>query len=353
MSHRINGFQHIGVAVRDMDLSLKFYRKYLGLDIPFFDSVAPADLMLPYTRNEVIIKRASMIMNLMGGCAMEVIQASSFEPKAASFQIELGDLGIFITQVKCPDVEAMHTYCTSQNDIRVGSLRKRFDGSATFFVQDPDGNNFQYVAGEGWYTKPKHRSGGVTACTIGVRDIGEARTLYSSILGYDKVVHESRGVVPEFEGMPGADRNFHRVVLGQSALPGGGFAKVTGETYIELVQDLDRAPKRIFEGRIWADLGFVHLGLDVRGMEALGESLKQQNFGFTCDSRSALDMGNTKVHCTYIEDLDGTWIELIEVHKVPIIEKWGLFLDVAKRDPNKPLPDFMLKALRFSRIKDR
>jgi catechol 2,3-dioxygenase-like lactoylglutathione lyase family enzyme len=353
MSHRINGFQHIGVAVRDMDLSLKFYRKYLGLDIPFFDAVAPAELMLPYTRNEVITKRASMIMNLMGGCAMEVIHATSFEPKAANFQIELGDLGIFITQVKCPDVEAMHAYCTAQNDIRIGSLRKRFDGSATFFMQDPDGNNFQYVAGEGWYTKPKHRSGGVTACTIGVRDIAKARALYSSILGYDKVVHESRGVVPEFEGVPGADRNFHRVVLGQSALPGGGFAKVTGETYIELVQDLDRAPKRIFDDRIWADLGFVHLGLDVRGMEALGESLTRQNFGFTCDSRSALDMGNTKVHCTYIDDPDGTWLELIEVHKVPIMEKWGLFLDVAKRDPNKPLPDFMLKALRFSRIKDR
>jgi hypothetical protein len=44
---------------------------------------------------------------------------------------------------------------------------------------------------------------------------------------------------------------------------------------------------------------------------------------------------------------------MIEVYKVPIIEKWGVFLNVEKRDPMKPLPDFMLKALRFSRIKDR
>jgi hypothetical protein len=63
-------------------------------------------------------------------------------------------------------------------------------------------------------------------------------------------------------------------------------------------------------------------------------------------------MGNTKVHCVYIDDADGTLIEMIEVFKVPIVEKWGLFLNVEKRDPMKPLPDFMLKFLRFSRIKD-
>jgi hypothetical protein len=63
-------------------------------------------------------------------------------------------------------------------------------------------------------------------------------------------------------------------------------------------------------------------------------------------------MGNTKVHCTYIDDPDQTWIEMIEVYKVPIVEKWGLYLNVEKRSPSKPLPDLMLKALKFSRIKD-
>ena len=30
MTYRINGFQHIGVAVKDMDSSLRFYRKFFG-----------------------------------------------------------------------------------------------------------------------------------------------------------------------------------------------------------------------------------------------------------------------------------------------------------------------------------
>jgi hypothetical protein len=61
---------------------------------------------------------------------------------------------------------------------------------------------------------------------------------------------------------------------------------------------------------------------------------------------------STRVHCTYIEDPDGTLIELIEVFKIPIIEKLGIFLNVEKRDPKKPLPDLMLKAMKFARIKD-
>jgi hypothetical protein len=141
-------------------------------------------------------------------------------------------------------------------------------------------------------------------------------------------------------------------MLTQSAQPGGGFAKVTGATYIELVQALDRIPAYLFKDRIWGDSMFAHIGFDVKGMKALGQDLSEAGYGFTCDSNDALNMGQTKVHCTYIHDKDRTLIEMIEVYKVPIIEKWGIFLNVEKRDPLKPLPDFMLKALRFSRIKD-
>jgi len=52
-----------------------------------------------------------MVLNLMGGCAMEVVSATSFKPVAASFKLELGDLGIFITQMKCPDVKKAFDYC--------------------------------------------------------------------------------------------------------------------------------------------------------------------------------------------------------------------------------------------------
>ena len=43
---------------------------------------------------------------------------------------------------------------------------------------------------------------------------------------------------------------------------------------------------------------------------------------------------------------------MIEVYKIPIIEKLGFYLNVEKRKPSQPLPDWMIKALRFTRVKD-
>ena len=42
-------------------------------------------------------------------------------------------------------------------------------------------------------------------------------------------------------------------------------------------------------------------------------------------------------------------IEFVETYSIPIVEKWGLKLNLAKRNPEKPLPDFMVSALRFLR----
>jgi len=350
---RINGLQHIGLAVQNMDSSLLFYRKFIGLDVPFFDSVAPAPLMAVYTHENVIIKRASMIMNLRGGCAMEIIRPTSFEPKSPDFEVGVGDIGIFMVQVKCPDVRAAHAFC--ENHLPEGTSDVQSDPAdkPSFIIRDPDNHFFQFIHGNNWFTERKHHSGGLRGCVIGVSDIERSIGLYRDLLGYDEVIYDSSGVFKDWSSLPRGKERYRRVLLTQSQQPGGGFARVTGKTTIELVQALDRAPRKIFKGRMWGDSGFVHLGMDVKGMNLLEKDLTAAGYGFRCDSREVLDMGNTRVHCTYIDDPDGTLIELIEVYKVPIVEKWGLFLNVEARDPDKPLPNWMLKALRFSRIKDK
>ncbi len=352
MYKRINGLQHIGVAVSEMDKSLKFYRKFFGLNIPFFDSVQPAPLMDVYTRNSTITKRASMVVNLQGGCAIEVICPTSFKPVRAKFDILVGDLGICITQLKCKNIEASHEFCKENGAPALTDISLDPSGRKTFYLEDLDRNVWQYVEGDQWYTDANHHSGGVIGCSTGVSDMDKAFGLYRDILGFDQVVYDSTGVFEDWKNLPGGKNKYRRVLLTQSAQPGGGFAKVTGKNYIELIQALDRTPNYIFKDRIWGDTGFAHIGFDVKGMAALGKDLAAAGYGFTCDSNNAIGMGQTKVHCTYIQDNDVTLIEMIEVYKVPIMEKWGIFLNVEKRDPLKPLPDFMLKALRFSRIKD-
>ena len=65
-------------------------------------------------------------------------------------------------------------------------------------------------------------------------------------------------------------------------------------------------------------------------------------------------MGEAAGHFSYIEDPDGTLIEFVETHKVPILKKIGWYLDLRKRDPNKSLPDWIVKNYEiFSRVKNK
>ncbi|MFT7029160.1 MAG: catechol 2,3-dioxygenase-like lactoylglutathione lyase family enzyme [Marinoscillum sp.] len=323
------------------------------MDIPIFNGIAPAPLMDVYTHNKTITKRATMILNLQGGCAMEVVCPTSFTPRKPDFETQLGDIGIYINQVKTRDVESTYNFFKANDAKLLSDLVIMPDGGQTFYVEDPNGLIFQLLQGKSFYTNLDRLTGGPNGCVIGVSDIDKSLKLYADILGYDKVVYDQTSTFDDFKSLAGGEKTFRRIRLTQSNPPGGGFAKVSADTYLELVQAMDYTPKKIYKGRIWGDVGFVHVGLDVRGMKALGEELAEKGFGFTCDTQDTLDMGGTtRVHCTYIDDPDGILIEMIEVYKIPILEKLGIFLNVEKRDPLKPLPDFMLKALRFSRIKD-
>jgi hypothetical protein len=121
---------------------------------------------------------------------------------------------------------------------------------------------------------------------------------------------------------------------------------------LELIARKDGRGMPIFKDRFWGDLGYIHLCFDVTNMEALQKELEAGGFKFTVDSASSFDMGEAAGRFTYIEDPDGTWIEFVETHKVPIMKKLGWYLNLKNRKPHKPLPRFMLRAMSLNRKKD-
>lgn len=353
MYSNVNGIQHLGIGVPDHASSWKWYRKFFGLDVPFFNAEAPAPLMDIYTRNETIVKHAAMVVNLKGGGAMEIVQPTSVDAVNPDFEVQVGDYGISCGIMKTPDVKASIQFFRDNGVTVLGEITKRPDGKEVFYIQDPNNLIYQVIGSSDWFSNRNHVNGGVYGCMIGVSDIERARGLYSDLLGFSKVIYDETDVFEDFAHLPGGKHKCRRVLLTQPDKPLGQFAEVAGQAVIELIQVLDRDARKIYENRIWGDTGFVHLGFDVRGMKEIGKKLEQKGYGFTCDTSDVLTMGDsTRVHCTYIEDDDGTLIEMIEVYKIPLIEKWGIFLNVEKRDPKKSLPRFMLKAMKFSRVKD-
>ena len=354
MYSKINGVQHIGIGVKNHEESWKWLRKYFRMDIPFFNAVAEAPLMDVYTHGKTINKRAAMVMNLKGGAAMEVVSPVSFEAKPADFEVSLGDIGIYLCGMKSENVQASKKLF--ENDgIETSEISTTPDGKETFFVKDLNGLMFQVVKGEDWYSKSDFPSGGVAGITVGVTDIDRSLKFYSDLLGFEEVVYDQTDSFSDFSSyLPNGNGRFRRIKLVQKKPLVGNFNLVGGELYVELIQAIDDyQPKKIWKGRIWGDVGFVHLGMDVKGMKVLGEKLAQAGHPFTCDTKDALSMGeSTKVHCTYVDDPDGILVEMIEVFKIPLVEKVGIFLNLEKRDPKKSLPKWLLKLMRFMRVKD-
>ena len=124
---------------------------------------------------------------------------------------------------------------------------------------------------------------------------------------------------------------------------------------IELVEVTDREPKKMFEGRFWGDRGFIHLCFDVQGVDVLRNVCKEKGYPFTVDTLEVLngadfDMGDSSGMFAYIEDMGGTLIEFTEAYKIPLT-KW-FALKLKGRDPQKPLPNLLLKALKFKKYKE-
>ena len=186
---------------------------------------------------------------------------------------------------------------------------------------------------------------------IGVSNIEQSVKFYSEILGYDKILYKGVNSYDDFGGFPNGNKNCTRVILTHTKERQGPFSKLLGNSYIELIEAKNYTPRKIFENRYWGDLGFIHLCFDIKDMEALKSRCAQLGHPFTIDGGSGFEMGAAAGHFSYIEDPDGTLIEFVETKKVPIIKKWGWYLDLRKRNHEKRLPDWMIKAMKFNRKK--
>ncbi|GAF04479.1 VOC family protein [Saccharicrinis fermentans] len=351
MEKNICGIQQIGVGVKNAKEAWKWYRSAFGMDINVFEDTAVAKLMLPYTNGQQCERYAALAMNMEGGGGFEIWQHTGIEPKKPVFDVQLGDCGIFIAKMKCRNVHRAFEKHREMGVNILGALSENPVGQLHYFMKDPYDNIFEVVHDTDNYMNQKSLTGGNAGAVIGVSDIEEAKKVYLDILQYNEVIYDKSGVFEDFKELPGGDQKYRRVLLKHKPRT-GPFSKLLGPTQIELVQALERRPRKIFQNRIWGELGFIHLCFDIMGMEALKEECKVKGFPFTVNSADSFDMGVAAGHFSYISDPDGTPIEFVETHKLPIVEKLGWYMNLKGRNPKKSLPNWMIKTLLFSRVKD-
>jgi len=352
----ITGIQQIGVGVKNFHEAWKWYIPNFGMDIRMFEERAMAEYMLPYTDNKPLERHACLAINMQGGGGFEIWQHTQHKPTAPSFELQIGDLGIFAGKIKSPDVKAAYEHLSNTSTL-LTEITRDPSGRDNFYIRDPFNNTWQIVEEGSMFMKKYNKpTGGSYGAVIGTSNPEKAMKLYCDILGYDKVVYDKEGTFPDLKGIPGGEGKFRRVLLQHSETRKGPFAKLFGPTEIELVMTLGRMPKKIYQDRLWGDLGFIHLCFDILGMKTLKEECEVKGFPFTVDSDihpsgKPFDMGVAAGHFSYIEDPDGTLIEFVETHKIPVSKRMGWYIDLWKRkDVTASLPERILKMVRFMKV---
>ncbi|MBC7525106.1 MAG: VOC family protein [Flavobacterium sp.] len=341
MHDYLSGIQQIGIGVSDAEQAMFTYKNLFGMNILIFDDIATACLMKKYTGNQEFKRRAILTMNLNGGGGFEIWQFLDRKP-VENLNFKLGDLGINAAILKSNKLEKSHERLKILKSITVSDIQVSKVNVPYFFVNDGI-NNFKIIPDCDWFQNGKHDLGGVVGAVIGVSDMQKSLHFYQHILGLDIILYEYEFVEHNI--------SYKKVGLQKNATGKGAFNELLGNIMIELVQNLDSLPTRIYKNRFWGDTGFIHLCFDVLDMNALKKHAESNNYKFSVDSNNTYAMDNASGRFCYIEDPDGTLIELVETHKVPILKKMGWYLDLRKRNKEKPLPRWMIKMLSLSKVK--
>jgi len=356
MTAQVNGIQQLGVGVENVEEAWKWYREHFSMDIRMFEDEATAELMLAHTDGETRDRHAVLALNMQGGGGFEIWQHKGKKPEPISFEIQLGDLGINIGKIKTENVKAVYRKFSKSGLNLLTQVTKDPAGNDHFFMKDIYGNIWEIKNQKGVFRKKeKSLSGGVLGTVIGVKNMDESLKIYQEILQYDQVVYDKTDVFEDYKGIPGGEKKIRRVLLRHSDVKQGAFSPFFGQSVIELVQAMDYEPRDIYEGRIWGDPGFIHLCFDINGMDAFREKAKAIGYPFTVDSAKAMesfDMGEAAGNFAYIQAPEGTLIEFVETHRIPIIKKIGWYIDLRKRGYH-PLPNWIMKLFRFMRVKDK
>lgn len=355
-NYLIAGIQQIGVGVECFKDAWKWYIEMFGMDVRVLEDDTVAERMLPYTGGKPRKRHACIAINLQGGGGFEIWQYSERTPVPAAFPVAAGDLGVFAARIKTRDAAAFRAELLAKYTAEgaVSALAELPDGTPCFFIRDPWGNWFQAVEDKSIFIEDRKLNGGIVGAVIGVSDIDRVIPLYRDVLGYDTVVYDRSGEFGDLAAMPGGNGSFRRVCLTHKEEREGALAGLYGRSSIELVQALDRTPKKLFEGRYWGDPGFIQICFDVTDMRALEKACNAAGYPFTVDScpnGEHFDMGEASGHFTYVEDPDGTLIEFVEAHKITVLKRPHIYIDMLRRKRGRRFPKVFVRLMGLFRVK--
>ncbi|MDD5747946.1 MAG: VOC family protein [Actinomycetota bacterium] len=312
----INGFQHVGIGVFNMDESCAFYRKVLNFRVTLNDHEEEVEQMVPIIK-ELVRMRLMMVMNMNGGGVVELAQHTSSKPRPMPEERRWGDIGYLSAGLHANGIEDLSLRLKEQGVKVLTPIIECEYGHGgkwkSFYVEDPNGIILELLeTAELRASGGKPRIGGFSHVTIGVSDIEKSLSFYK-VLGYDTIITDSQESTSELETITKGART-RTVFLSRSKEPSGNLPVPGG--MVRLVQALDFKGNPIYEGRRWGDVGIMEMALDIESVRETYDLLTEKG-ALPLSEPTSIDMGTGSVGTfAYVKDPDGNIIELVEVEKL-------------------------------------
>ena len=358
ISYSIGGIQQVGVGVDDLTTGWQWYRDQLGFDLPIFRDRGLATLMGHYTNGKSEEREAMLAINMVGGGGVEIWQYINRLPRTFSPPIAIGSPGIYGIRLKCTSLSAAHRFARQQR-LNCSEIFELPHGQSNFALYDHLNNLYMVTAQPDLLQRRAHPIGGVCGAIIGCSDIEQALPIYSGLLGYDQVVYDYRAPLqyqPQLETLYrgtrptaalGEPHMVRQLRLERSSPPRSPLAPLYGHSHLELWELCQAAkPPHIFARRQWGDIGFIHLCFEIGGLDDFRHHAAKSGVSFTVDSGTTFRMGEAGGRFAYIEDPDGTLIELVETHRITLSKRLAISINLQR--PNRrslPRPFFWLLSL--------
>jgi catechol 2,3-dioxygenase-like lactoylglutathione lyase family enzyme len=302
------------MGVRDTDRTYEFYRKLMGFRVKLSDQTSYMEEMGPII-GAVVEMRALMAMNAGGGAAIELIEHTSTRPLEPPEPVQWGDIGYLELGLKAFNLDQLYLDLKSKGVeflTPVRSMELSTGGRERYvYLRDPDGLLLQLVEAKGG---KRPAVAGVRHVAIGVSDMEKAGAFYRDVLGFGDLLHEFKGRMPELDEITGG-KEMELAVLGhrsegESAMP------LLERAIVKLVYTPGYKGKAIYEGRRWGDIGLMEMAFDVSDLAGTTNGLLAKGAELF-HPPTRVDMGSgTAGSFSYIKDLDGNVVEMVEVEKV-------------------------------------
>ncbi len=317
----INALQHVGQGVRDVDTTYGFYKRHFGFKVKLNDLTVASKEMASVI-GSVETMRMMMAVNAKGGGIIELIEHKSRPIVPFPAEGGYGNYGIVevgygvcnidavVADFKARGVRILTPVC--ELELKAGR-RWRYA-----YLKDPDGLPLQLTE-----DLSPSRSGpgnaevhGVTHVGIGVSNLERSKEFYSAALGFDRLIYDFEGHVPEMDPLTGGPLRMRMAILERSLPASGPLAALFTRGIVKLFDVPDRKGKHIYAGRCWGDIGCMEVSFDVSDLRATVAAMKGKGIEIYLPPVE-INMGSgSKGLVAYIQDPDGTTIEFVEVKSV-------------------------------------